>query len=215
MARLAILPALALGNYLGKNCLDCHTVSPGIVLGAVSMEISLAGANETARNDGKVRELLGEQRLSRIVFENLFEGITVTDANGRIQLTNPAFTDTTGYSAEEVIGRTPALLKSGRQDAVFYQAFWKALISGLAPPISCANCVAIRSRDIFSGAPERPDQERSRSCWLRWPDPDYTALVSSAGMPAWPLASSTVTWRTVALSPALANLLYLPRIPTS
>ncbi len=194
----AILPALALENYLGKNCLDCHTVAPGTVLGAVSMEISLEDANETARNFGlsalaaaallclplalfiwyfisrivtrplyrmtaglqrmaagdiedigalqhrgrdevaqateafnrvmeKVRELLAEQRLSRIVFENSLDGITVTDANGRIRMTNPAFTDTTGYSAAEVIGQTSALLKSGRQDAAFYQAFWQTL----------------------------------------------------------------------------------------
>ena len=102
----------------------------------------------------KVRELLVEQRLSRIVFENSFEGIIVTDANGRIQLTNPAFTDTTGYSAEEVIGRTPALLKSGRQDAVFYQAFWKALISGLAPPILVAQTVLRSGPGIFSRAPQ-------------------------------------------------------------
>ena len=75
----------------------------------------------------KVRELLLEQRLSRIVFENSLEGITVTDASGRIQMTNRAFTETTGYSAQEVIGQTSAMLKSGRQDLSFYQAFWKSL----------------------------------------------------------------------------------------
>ncbi|WP_265943595.1 PAS domain S-box protein [Dechloromonas sp. A34] len=75
----------------------------------------------------KTGELLQQQRLSRIVFENSLEGITVTDAKSRIQLVNKAFSDTTGYTAEEVIGKTPAILKSGRQDADFYANFWTAL----------------------------------------------------------------------------------------
>ena len=194
----AIVPALALKNYLGKDCLTCHRVPEHTVLGAVSMDISLARANATAHLFGlsalavgallcipltffiwyfisrivtqplqrmtsgllriadgdieaigplqtrgqdevgqattafnqvmeKVRGLLIEQRLSRIVFENSLEGIIVTDAKGRIQMTNDAFTETTGFSAEEVIGKTPALLKSGRQDEFFYQTFWTAL----------------------------------------------------------------------------------------
>lgn len=75
----------------------------------------------------KARELLGEQRLSRIVFEHSLEGIVVTDVTSRIQLVNRAFTETTGYSAEEVVGLTPAILKSGRQDDAFYKEFWRAL----------------------------------------------------------------------------------------
>ncbi|MBI2276372.1 MAG: EAL domain-containing protein [Dechloromonas sp.] len=75
----------------------------------------------------KTGELLQQQRLSRIVFENSLEGITVTDSQSRIQLVNKAFSDTTGYAAEEVIGKTPSILKSGRQDADFYATFWAAL----------------------------------------------------------------------------------------
>ncbi len=44
---LAILPIIAKRNYLGKNCLDCHAVPEGSVLGAVSMQISLDKMNET------------------------------------------------------------------------------------------------------------------------------------------------------------------------
>jgi len=76
---------------------------------------------------GKTSELLQQQRMSRIVFENSLEGITVTDANSRIQLVNKAFSDTTGYSADEVIGKTPAILKSGKQSPEFYADFWSAL----------------------------------------------------------------------------------------
>ncbi len=66
-------------------------------------------------------------RLSASVFANSYEGIMVTDAANRIVEVNPAFTRITGYSAEEVIGRSPSLLASGRQDQAFYQSLWDSL----------------------------------------------------------------------------------------
>ncbi|MBS4098491.1 MAG: HAMP domain-containing protein [Sulfuricella sp.] len=46
----AVIPAVARKNYLGKDCLMCHTVPEGTVLGAVSMRISLAEVNATVRD---------------------------------------------------------------------------------------------------------------------------------------------------------------------
>ena len=66
-------------------------------------------------------------RLYATVFTNAREGMTITDANSRIVAVNPAFTEITGYSAEEVIGETPALLNSGRQSDTFYEAMWEEL----------------------------------------------------------------------------------------
>jgi PAS domain S-box-containing protein len=63
-------------------------------------------------------------RISATVFEAQ-EGILITDANGVILKVNQAFTKITGYSAEEAIGQTPRLLKSGRHDAAFYAALWE------------------------------------------------------------------------------------------
>lgn len=57
------------------------------------------------------------------------EGILITDADGIILRVNSAFSKITGYSAEEAIGQTPRLLKSGRQDKQFYDAMWKAINS--------------------------------------------------------------------------------------
>lgn len=67
-----------------------------------------------------------ELRIAAITFES-HEGILVTDANKVIQRVNHAFTQVTGYSSDEVIGKTPAILKSGRQDADFYQNMWYAI----------------------------------------------------------------------------------------
>ena len=75
------------------------------------------------------------QELSRIellsnVVEQTADGVLVTDAQGRIEYVNPAFVSITGYSREELLGRTPALLSSGEHGPAFYAELWRALSAG-------------------------------------------------------------------------------------
>ncbi|MEW6646324.1 MAG: EAL domain-containing protein [Pseudomonadota bacterium] len=65
--------------------------------------------------------------LAEKVIESSLEGIMITDANSIIISVNPAFTRLTGYSAEEVVGKSPALLSSGRHDKAFYDEMWRQL----------------------------------------------------------------------------------------
>ena len=58
------------------------------------------------------------------------EALLVTDRNGRIEYFNPAFSQSTGYAPEEVIGNKPSLLKSGYHDSVFYETLWNTLLKG-------------------------------------------------------------------------------------
>ncbi len=67
-----------------------------------------------------------ELRLAATAFEAQ-EGIMITDARGVIERVNRAFTEMTGYEAEQAVGQTPRLLHSGRQDAAFYAAMWASL----------------------------------------------------------------------------------------
>lgn len=60
---------------------------------------------------------------------NVQEGVLITDTQGRIVRVNQAFTELTGYSLEDVMGKTPAVLSSGRQDKDFYAAMWQALLN--------------------------------------------------------------------------------------
>jgi PAS domain S-box-containing protein len=53
-----------------------------------------------------------------------------TDCDGVIEYVNPAFEETTGYSAEEVIGKTPKILQSGAHDQSFYETMWETLLDG-------------------------------------------------------------------------------------
>ncbi|SCA55511.1 conserved hypothetical protein [Candidatus Terasakiella magnetica] len=68
-----------------------------------------------------------ELRLAQTVFETTSEAIIVTDLQNGIQAVNPSFTRVTGYSEEEVIGKDPGFLSSGRQDKEFYHNMWMQL----------------------------------------------------------------------------------------
>ena len=61
------------------------------------------------------------------IFNQIGAAIMVTDANERILRTNEAFHRLTGYRSEEIIGRTPKILSSGRQSPDFYRRMWQAL----------------------------------------------------------------------------------------
>lgn len=65
--------------------------------------------------------------LAASVFDNSLNGIMITDARTRIVKVNQAFTEIMGYTAEEVIGHRPNLVKSLEQNAEFYQMLWSLL----------------------------------------------------------------------------------------
>lgn len=67
-------------------------------------------------------------RVSAEVFEHATEAIMITDANGRIQAVNPAFSRITGYSADEAIGQSPNIMRSGFHEDSFYQEIWQTAI---------------------------------------------------------------------------------------
>lgn len=75
------------------------------------------------------KKLEGEISLAAKVFEHSAEGIVITDHNGRILRVNHAFSVVTGYSEEEVLGKTPRVLKSGRHPEGFYRQMWNSLLS--------------------------------------------------------------------------------------
>jgi PAS domain S-box-containing protein len=84
----------------------------------------VAAALTACREHERVRQLALAQRVSNRVFELAPMGVMVTDVEQRILDVNPAFCRTTGYRRDEVIGRTPKLLASGRHDADFYRRVW-------------------------------------------------------------------------------------------
>ena len=57
-------------------------------------------------------------------------GITITDLNGTVSYVNPAFSKTTGYASEEIIGKSPRILQSGLTAPETYEEMWATLTAG-------------------------------------------------------------------------------------
>jgi len=69
-------------------------------------------------------------RVLERALEAAANAIAITDRNGVIEWVNPALSELTGYSREELLGRDFRLLKSGVQDARFYREMWDTILSG-------------------------------------------------------------------------------------
>jgi|WetSurSiteA1Bulk_404760.scaffolds.fasta_scaffold00057_10 diguanylate cyclase (GGDEF)-like protein/PAS domain S-box-containing protein len=101
-----------------------------------------------------------ELHIAAIAFESQ-EAMVITDANSIILRINAAFTETTGYTAEDVIGRKMNLLKSGRHDDAFYQAMWES----------------INNTGAWQG--EIWDRRKNGECYPKWLT--ITAVIGSDG----------------------------------
>ncbi len=87
----------------------------------LSTAASIIGAAINNRNNLKSLEM------SSAVYEHTMDGVLITDSYNRILHVNDAFVDITGYSLENVIGKDPKILKSGKHDKHFYQKIWNQL----------------------------------------------------------------------------------------
>ncbi len=91
-----------------------------------------------ARMDDKTKALLEKQVLTRtqelkkltVAIEQSPSSIAITDLDANIEYVNPRFTEVTGYSAEEVIGKNPRLLKSNLTPKETFDDLWKTLTCG-------------------------------------------------------------------------------------
>ena len=89
-------------------------------------------AGKPLRSVGAVQDITEQKcaedqlRIAAATFET-HEAIMITDANANILRVNHAFEETTGYNAEEVLGKNPRILSSGRQEKDFYAEMWQQL----------------------------------------------------------------------------------------
>jgi PAS domain S-box-containing protein len=75
------------------------------------------------------KEIEQELLKFRLGIEKSSEVVFLTDVDGKIRYANPSFERVYGYASEEVIGKTPRILKSGKMSTKTYEEFWKALLS--------------------------------------------------------------------------------------
>lgn len=82
------------------------------------------------RIEEEIRRRNMELSLMKQVMEQTVESVIITDTEGVIVYVNPTFERVTGYSQDESIGHTPAILKSGEHDAAFFQELWRTIKAG-------------------------------------------------------------------------------------
>lgn len=80
-----------------------------------------------SEDNTKIELALQESRIAACAFE-VQEGVMITDANNVILRVNKSFTKLTGYSPQDVVGKTPSILKSDHHDPRFFQAMWQTLL---------------------------------------------------------------------------------------
>lgn len=118
---------------------ECHCVMPLCKKSgeAFIAELKLSPVIEKGRCLGAVIllenitqqiEAQEQKQLTKTVYENIDEGIIVTNANTEIVSVNRAFVEILGYPEDEVLGRNPRFLTSGQQDQSFYTSMWRQII---------------------------------------------------------------------------------------
>ncbi len=131
--------------YRAKNIMTEHgfrhlgvTDHKNNLIGIINLTDILAGFRSTyveelkeslAHREEALKVSLKNLCLAKKIIDNAQEGIITTDKHVVIQTCNAGFTRITGYSEEEVIGKTPSIVSSGRHDKKFYQAMWGKIYS--------------------------------------------------------------------------------------
>ena len=75
-------------------------------------------------------EQLDRLELQTAALEAAANAVLISDAEGRVEWVNRAFTELTGYSPEEIRGQTPRILKSGVQNPFYYEKLWETVLAG-------------------------------------------------------------------------------------
>ncbi len=90
------------------------------------------GVQGIARNVTERKRVEQQVRLQAAALEVAAIGIVITDLDGKFLWVNRAFTEFSGYSLDEVVGKKTSLLKSGVQDEGFYREMWQSVLAGRA-----------------------------------------------------------------------------------
>ena len=88
------------------------------------------GVHASARNITDRKQAEADLYLLVTAIKQAGEIILITDSSGTIEYVNPAFEQTTGYTRQEIVGKTPRFLQSGKHDKAFYVNLWETISSG-------------------------------------------------------------------------------------
>jgi two-component system cell cycle sensor histidine kinase/response regulator CckA len=117
----AVAEIIQAGAY---NCMDRSQLNGANLVRTIRCALSL--------HSNQQRRHLAEDSLRKLscAVEQSADVIFITNSEGIIEYVNPAFEKLSGYSSEEVLGQTPAILKSGQQPPALYRELWETIRSG-------------------------------------------------------------------------------------
>lgn len=133
-----VIGIFSMGSFKENNFSDEHIslwseISPFISIVAVNARLKLRLEDSSKKLSDEISERKHSEdqllKLSHAV-EQSPASVVITDIKGNIEYVNPRFTQVTGYTPDEAIGKTPRILKSGEQGPDVYKEMWNAISSG-------------------------------------------------------------------------------------
>ncbi len=116
---------------LEQPCKDGSTVWTEVMVSIMhDADDQPSGILGITRDITEQRRIREELNTRSVAIEAAAEAVVIADPEGVIEYVNPAFTQMTGYAADEVRGQRPSILKSGHQSAAFYQQLWNTITAG-------------------------------------------------------------------------------------
>jgi PAS domain S-box-containing protein len=181
--RPKVLAARELLLKAGEAETECRFLKPGgdycwvhdiakVICGAEGAIQAIVGA----WTDITARKTLEQELLRlRMAAEASVDMILMTDAQGRIEYANPGFCRFTGWSPEDIVGRSTRVLKSGKTPDAVYRQMWKTLQSGQAWSGRLLNRRKGASAFPIAGQAEPPDPR------LYWAEASITPIRDEDG----------------------------------
>lgn len=129
---LACLIALFLGSFLARKLSQpiaaLKDAAEALGEGNLNARVNIQSRDELGSLANSFNAMGDALGMAAAVFENTSEAVIISDAVGNIDTVNKAFIDITGYTEDEVVGKTPRIIKSERHDREFYQELWSQLL---------------------------------------------------------------------------------------
>ena len=138
----------------GRELVARHRDGGDVAVDIVLSPVTVAGADYVllALRDARAqRARLEELRLKSIALDEAASGIVITDLDGVILWVNRAVARMTGYEPEELVGRSPRLLKSDAHDGAFYADLWATIRAGR----TCTGCSSSSTPNCSSASRPR------------------------------------------------------------
>lgn len=126
---ISVVLASVLASHLARSIRAL--IAPATALGSGGLvtvpRIRVREVSDVGSAIKEASNLLALHALAANVYSNISEGVIATNPDGAIVSVNPAYCAITGYSAEELIGANPRIIKSNLHDADFYRGIWETI----------------------------------------------------------------------------------------